>query len=138
MGPHEREQHDDSQAVAPPAQSVPAELHEPMPLMFSGWHVPSVAAPTFTQLPLQQSLAAVQVSVFCLQNEEATQRLSLQSPEQHSPLPAHGLPWPRHVWPAGLAQRLLVQSPLQQSALTVHAPAVGLSGVQGFGWHLFW
>jgi hypothetical protein len=92
-------------------------------------------------MPVQQSLLVAQVSVGWRQYDTAPEHTpALQNFEQHSELPAHGLPAVLQVPPGMGWQRPPPmpsgwQLPLQHSALEAHAPG-GVSGTHALSEHL--
>jgi hypothetical protein len=79
--------------------------------------------PLFVHELLQQSLSMLHTSPVWPQNDEFEQMPFLQSDEQQSPLPAHGLPSVLHWFGEGSGTHLpAVHVPLQHCApVAVHA-----------------
>ena len=103
-------------------QTDPAVVQPPAPEATAIPQMPIVAPLGLVQRPPQQSRSAPQASPFCTQYEEAAaQRPPLQSFEQHSPLPAQGLPELLHVVLSG-THAPAVHLPPQHWPSAVHAP----------------
>jgi hypothetical protein len=84
--------------------------------------------PVPSQLPLQQSVSAMQTSFSCLQSEVAAQNPPVQSPEQQSPFPAHAFPAAWHPPPPVMDPQVPLQVPPQHWAAEPHAVPSGEQG----------